>query len=247
MKDFSERFSRHLVLESFGEPAQNKISKAEVFVAGVGGLGCGVLPYLAAGGVENFTLADSGLVESSNLQRQIMYKEEDQGLEKISKAAVFIKNISSNINVKEVSEYITNSNIDKYLLPEYDLVLDCTDDFTSRFMLADFCWQHKIPLVSAAVLGWEGHIMSMLNAPGNPCYRCLISSPPAHQLKAVEVGVLGAAVGVMGSLQAVEAMKILAGVEGTLEKDFLSFDFKKMRIKKMRRAVRAECSCCSAG
>ncbi len=240
-----EIFSRHILLEQFGKAAQEAVLKAKVCVVGCGGLGSGLLPYLVSSGVGQIQLVDSGEVEASNLQRQILYAPEEVGQSKVTAALARLEQINHSSELSGTNIYITSDNIAEVIGTGVDLVIDCTDNFQVRYLLADYCWNAAIPLLSAAILGFDGHIMSLLRAEDNPCLRCLVSAPPENYRRASEVGVFGPAVGVMGTLQANQALKILTGCGEILARRFLSFDFFSMRITIMERSVDPECSFCS--
>ncbi len=239
-------FSRHILLKEFGVDAQKKLLDSKICVIGCGGLGCGALPYLVSAGVGDISIFDLGEVELSNLQRQVLYGLPEVGYEKASMAYSKLSQISHSSNIVHYEKIISKDNIAEFINNNYDLVLDCTDNFEVRYLLADYCWNNYIPLLSAAVLEFEGHIMSLVRSKGNPCLRCLMPEAPVNYNRAKDVGVFGPAVGVMGTLEAVEAVKMLTGVGQGLERSFLSFDFLSMRINKMSRDVNAECIFCSS-
>ena len=244
-KEKEDLFSRHILLNEFGIEAQKKLLDSKICVIGCGGLGCGSLPYLTSAGVGDISIFDLGEVELSNLQRQVLYGLSDVGKEKASTAYSKLSQISHSSNIVYYEEFITEDNILEFISNDYDLVLDCTDNFKVRYLLADYCWNNDIPLISAAVLEFEGHIMSFVRAKNNPCLRCLMPEAPVNYSTAKDVGVFGPAVGVMGTLEAVEAVKMLTGTGQGLERTFLSFDFLRMRINKMCRDINTECTFCS--
>ena len=237
-------FSRHILLESFGRDAQQKLLQSRVCVVGCGGLGCGLLPYIVASGVGEIMLLDKGEVEVSNLQRQIMYGSDDVGREKARTIARKLLSMASVSTIISRECWISEDNISEVITADFDLIIDCTDNFEVRYLLADYCWNEHLPLLSAAVLEFEGHIMALVNSGDNPCLRCLMPEVPREYNRASNVGVFGPAVGVMGTLQAVEAVKMLTGVGEGLEKYLLALDFLNMRSRKLVREADPHCSFC---
>ncbi len=244
-KEQTAIYSRQLLLRYFGADAQQRLLGSKVIVVGCGGLGCAALPYLVAAGTGEVTIIDQGKVELSNIQRQILYGKSDVGRIKTELAAEYLRRLGHDTIIQPLELWLAPDNIAEVISAKADLVLDCTDNFAVRYLLADYCWKQSIPLLSAAVLEFDGHIMSLVRAGDNPCLRCLMPDEPVKYNKAKDVGVLGPAVGVMGSLQAVEAVKFLAGVGSGLEASFLSLDFLSMRVNKMQRVRNPECSFCS--
>ncbi len=244
-KEQTAIYSRHLLLSDFGREAQQRLLGAKVCVVGCGGLGCALLPYLVAAGTGEVTIIDQGEVELSNIQRQILYAKADVGSKKTEVAAAYLRRLGAGSVILPCELWLTPDNIVEAVSVESDLVVDCTDNFAVRYLLADYCWKNRIPLISAAVLEFDGHIMSMVRAGDNPCLRCLMPEEPVVYNKAKDVGVFGPAVGVMGTLQAVEAVKLLSGVGSGLESSFLSFNFLSMRVTKMQRERNPECGFCS--
>ncbi len=244
-KESEKLFSRHILLKGFGGGAQERLLSSKVCIIGCGGLGCGVLPYIIAAGVGEVVIIDQGGVELSNLQRQPLYRVDDIGVEKVDAAMSRLSGINNSTSIIPLQTFITPDNIGSIITSNFDLVIDCTDNFDVRYLLADHCWSNGIPLLSAAVLEFVGHILALINKNNNPCLRCLVSEPPVGYNKASDVGVFGPAVGVMGTLQAVEAVKMLAGIGDGLEREFLSIDFLSMRVHKMSREVDTGCKFCS--
>ena len=238
-------FSRHILLSAFGAEAQQKVLESRVCVVGCGGLGCGLLPYIVASGVGEILLVDKGEVEASNLQRQIIYGPGDIGREKAVTTAAKLSAIAHSSRISFQECLLSAENIADVITADFDLVIDCTDNFEVRYLLADYCWQRQISLLSAAVLEFEGHIMALVNQGDNPCLRCLLPEVPTVYKRARDVGVFGPAVGVMGTLQAVEAVKMLSGVGEGLEKSLLALDFLNMRCSKLSREADPQCCFCA--
>jgi len=240
-----ERYSRHILLSEVGVKGQKKLLKAKVLMIGAGGLGSPALLYLAGAGVGTIGIVDSDRVELSNLQRQIIHSVEDIGKNKALSAKISIKNINPDCEVKVFSERLTSKNI-KGIIKGYDVVLDGSDNFPTRFLVADCCWFERIPLVSAAVLRFEGQLMTIFPGRNNPCYRCLFPEPPPPGLipTCQEVGILGAVVGVMGTLQVVETLKILLGIGNNMSHRLLIYDAIRNRFTIINRTSNPECPLC---
>jgi len=239
------RYSRHIILPEVGGAGQRKLLDSSAFVVGAGGLGSPALLYLAAAGVGRLGVADSDSVELSNLQRQIIHETADLGRSKVVSADKAVRAINPECTVQTFPERLTAANI-RQVLGGYDVVLDGSDNFPTRFLVADCCWLEGIPLVSAAVLRFEGQLMSVLPGKGNPCYRCLLPGPPPPGLVPAcqEGGVLGAVAGVMGTVQAVEALKVLLGIGAQMSHCMLMYDALACRFWTLKRVSDPACPLC---
>ena len=242
--DFSEeelsRYSRNLMLPEVGRAGQQRWRAARVAVVGAGGIGSAALYYLAAAGVGQISLIDGDAVETSNLQRQILYDVQDLGRRKVESAWETLTALNPHGRWQLHDTRLDAANI-RDILKENDLVLDASDNFATRLIVADRCWQDKKPLVSAAVGGFQGLLLVMDPGPDNPCYRCLLPQPPAP---AKPEGILGAVAGVMGCLQATEALKILLGRESDLTRQLLAYDALKCRFRHLQRKKMPDCPLC---
>ncbi|TFK86712.1 hypothetical protein K466DRAFT_663574 [Polyporus arcularius HHB13444] len=219
------RYGRQMILDGFGLGGQIKLHQASVVVVGAGGLGCPALQYLAAAGIGTIGIVDHDTVEMSNLQRQVLHTEARVGVPKALSAAEAIKQLNSRVKVKPVTDALTAANALELLAP-YDLILDCTDNLPTRYLLSDTAVRLGKPLVSGAAQQFEGQLCTYnlplksdpagsAEEPGRgPCFRCLFPKPPAPEMagSCEELGVLGAVTGVIGNLQALEAVKILTGL-----------------------------------
>jgi molybdopterin/thiamine biosynthesis adenylyltransferase len=205
-----ERYARHLVLRQVGGAGQAAIRKARVLVVGAGGLGSPCALYLAAAGVGTIGLVDDDTVSLSNLQRQILFRTADIGRAKVEAGAQALKALNPGIQIDIHAVHVAAANV-MALIGGYDIIADGSDNFPTRFLLNDACFFAKKPLVSAAVTEFEGQLA--VYAPGGPCYRCLFPAPPPPGTvpSCSEAGVLGAAAGVMGALQALEVLKLAGG------------------------------------
>jgi len=209
-----DRYARHLVLRQVGGPGQAKIRAASVLVVGAGGLGSPVALYLAAAGIGRIGLVDDDAVSLSNLQRQILFRTADVGRAKVEAGADALKALNPGVQIDVHHTRLTHANA-MALIAGYDIIADGSDNFATRFLLNDACFFARKPLVSAAVTEFEGQLATYKAwEPGLPCYRCLFPAPPPEGTvpNCSETGVLGAAAGVMGSLQALEVLKEAAGL-----------------------------------
>jgi len=241
--DFSEeqllRYSRHIILPEVGGKGQHKISSAKVLMIGAGGLGCPVGYYLAAAGVGTIGIVDNDQVELSNLQRQIAHSINTLGVNKAESAKRTFEALNTDVNVIAIKERINSGNI-LDLMKDYDIVVDGTDNFPTRYLINDACVMLKKPLVSGAILRFEGQVTTILPGEGH-CYRCLFEEPPPAGLvpSCQEAGVLGVLPGVIGALQATEVLKLIIGkgkplMNQLLIYDALGVDFRKVRVPKNR-------------
>ena len=242
-----ERYSRHIILNEIGGVGQTRLLNSSAFVVGAGGLGSPALLYLAAAGVGNIGISDGDAVDLSNLQRQVIHATPDLGKNKAISAAETIGQINPDCRVKPIPERLTVDNV-REALRGYDVVLDGSDNFPTRFLVGDACRLEGIPLVSAAVLRFEGQLMTVLPGEGNPCYRCFCPEPPPADMvpSCREAGVLGALVGVLGTLQATEALKLLLDVGRGMEDRLLVYDALGAGFRTFRRARDPECPLCGA-
>jgi adenylyltransferase/sulfurtransferase len=208
----TSRYQRHLSLAGFGPAAQERLKAGSVLVVGAGGLGCPALLYLAAAGVGRIVIVDPDTVDASNLQRQVLYTTADQGAGKAHAAARRLLALNPLVRVEALPVRLGRSNALE-LVRSCDLVLDGSDNFETRYLVNDACVIAGRPFVYGAIQGFEGHV-SVFNWRGGPTYRCLFAEPPAPGAapSCAEAGVLGAVTGLVGTAQACEAIKILAGV-----------------------------------
>ncbi|THV02763.1 hypothetical protein K435DRAFT_748560 [Dendrothele bispora CBS 962.96] len=211
--DEYRRYGRQMILEGLGLQGQLKLKQASVVVVGAGGLGCPALQYLAASGIGKIGIIDHDVVELSNLQRQVLHNEQTIDMPKAQSAAIALKRLDSKINLDVVTEALAPGNAVALLSP-YDVILDCTDNPPTRYLLSDTAVALGKPLVSGAAQKFEGQLAIYNFGKTGPCYRCLFPKPPApeHAGTCEETGILGAVTGVIGNLQALEAIKIITGL-----------------------------------
>lgn len=237
-----ERYSRHILLQEVGVEGQKKLLESRVLMVGAGGLGSPALLYLAAAGVGKIGIVDDDVVDMSNLQRQIIHFTTDVGKDKVLSAQEAIGALNPDCEVTTYRDRLGADNI-REVVRDYDIVLDGSDNFPTRFLIADCCWLENIPLVSAAAVRFQGQLMTVLPGEGNPCYRCVFPEPPPAGMSPScrEAGILGAVVGVMGSLQALEAIKILAGIGEVFSHKMLIYDALDAGFFTVKRAPDPDC------
>ena len=225
----AERYARHFILREIGVSGQKKLCEGRVLVIGAGGLGSAALAYLASAGVGTIGIADFDSVSLSNLQRQIIHGTKTLGEDKLDSAQKFIKNLNPDVKVNLHRGAVSIDNITG-LIANYDFILDCTDRFESKFLINDACVLAKKPYSHAGVVRFEGQAMTYVPGKG-PCLRCLLGGvpPTADCITCSQVGVLGAVVGVIGSIQALEAIKFLIGKGELLTGRVLRFDGLNMK------------------
>ena len=232
-----ERYARHLVLAEVGGPGQQKLKAARVLVVGAGGLGAPVIQYLAAAGVGTIGVVDDDVVSLSNLQRQVIHDTDAVGRSKVGSARDFVARVNPHVAV-EMHKLRINAENAVDLISAYDIVADGSDNFDTRYAVSDACFQAQRTLVTAAVGRFDGSLTTLKphqrDAAGNPnpTYRCLFPEPPPAGLlpTCAEAGVLGALTGVIGSMQALEAIREIVGMEGGLVGKLLLYDARTPRF-----------------
>jgi molybdopterin/thiamine biosynthesis adenylyltransferase/rhodanese-related sulfurtransferase len=241
-----ERYSRHFLLPEVGEGGQQKIAAAKVFVLGAGGLGAPALYYLAAAGVGQIGICDFDAVEASNLQRQIIHTTARVGVNKARSARVTIEELNPDVVVKTYEERLTRENVDA-IVGEYDILIDATDNFATRYMLNDAAVRLGKPYIYGSIFRFEGYASVFWPAKGGPCYRCMYrEAPPAHLAPTCsEAGVLGVLPGIIGVVQANEALKIIAGYGEPLVGRLLLFDATGTNFDELRVKADPTCVTCS--
>ena len=230
-KQESAHYQRHLILPGFGIEAQEKLKKATVLVIGAGGLGCPILLYLAAVGIGKIGIIDHDEVSTSNLHRQVLFTAEDIGKSKAQVAATKLKQHNPYIELIAYQEQLTPKNA-LQILEAYDLVIDGSDNFSTRYLVNDACLMSKKPFVSGAIFTYEGQV-SVFNYQNGPTYRCLFPEPPSAEEmpNCSEIGVLGVLPGVIGTIMATEAVKLLAEIGEVLSGKLLVYDALSMNFQ----------------
>jgi molybdopterin/thiamine biosynthesis adenylyltransferase/rhodanese-related sulfurtransferase len=249
--DFAERYSRHLRLPEVGLAGQQRLQAAQVLLVGAGGLGSPAGFYLAAAGVGRLRLVDDDVVDRSNLQRQILHADERIGMSKVASAAIALSALNPRTRIEPVHERITGDNVER-MLEGADVVVDGADNFPARYLLNDACVHLGKPLVYGAVHRFEGQL-AVFDAGRQrglaPCYRCLFPEPPPPEAapNCSEAGVLGVLPGVIGLLQATEAIKLLLGIGQPLAGRLLHFDALAMGFRETRLVPDPDCAVCAPG
>jgi thiazole biosynthesis adenylyltransferase ThiF len=235
-----KRYARHIILPEVGGKGQEKLLNSKVLVIGAGGLGSPAILYLAAAGVGTIGIVDFDVVDFSNLQRQVIHNTERVGTPKVESAKKTVEMLNPDVKVIAYNTRISKENI-MDIIKDYDVVLDGTDNFPTRFLINDACYFAGKPLVSAAMLRFEGQVsvFDFRVKEQSPCYRCLFPEPPPPGLvpSCQEAGILGSIGGIMGCIQATEAIKLILGIGEPLVgklliMDALSMDFRKVKLRK---------------
>lgn len=241
-----ERYSRNILIKEVGALGQTKLLNSKVLIIGAGGLGSPIAMYLAAAGVGNIGLVDPDIVELSNLQRQIIHSHQDIGRLKVVSGKETIQGLNSDVKVIAYHERIESTNIEGVIKEKnYDFVLDATDNFSSKFLINDTCVLLKKPFSHAGIMQLSGQTMTYVPGQG-PCYRCVFLNPPSTQTSPDnhEKGVLGVIPGIIGSIQATEAIKYLLGFGELLIGKLLVLDAVDMEFRKVEIAARNDCQVC---
>lgn len=237
------RYNRQIILRGFDFDGQERLKAARVLVVGLGGLGCAAAPYLAAAGVGRLTLLDFDTVALSNLQRQILHRDAAVGTPKVDSARAMLEAINPHVAIETVNAMLDDAALGE-LIARHDLVLDCTDNVTVRNQLNLGCFTHKVPLVSGAAIRMEGQISVFTYQPDEPCYRCLSRLFGENALTCVEAGVMAPLVGVIGSLQAMEAIKVLAQYGEPCRGKIVMYDALRGQFREMKLPRNPACEVC---
>jgi sulfur-carrier protein adenylyltransferase/sulfurtransferase len=239
-----QRYSRHLLLPEVGDPGQRRLKAARVLCVGAGGLGSPAALYLAAAGLGTIGLVDFDVVDLTNLQRQIIHGTADVGRSKLDSARDRIASINPEVRVETFAEPFSVSNA-KSLVDSFDVIVDGTDNFPARYLVNDACVLYRKPNAWGSIFRFEGQA-AVFAAPGGPCYRCLHPEPPPAGLvpNCAEAGVLGVLPGVIGTIQATEAIKLVLGVGEPLVGRLIVYDALRMRFRELKLAKDPECPIC---
>jgi sulfur-carrier protein adenylyltransferase/sulfurtransferase len=240
------RYSRHLIMPEVGMEGQLKLKRAKVLCIGTGGLGAPLGLYLAAAGVGRIGLVDFDSVDYTNLQRQILFSTSDVGRPKIEAAAERLRGLNPEIQIDTFETHLSSENALE-IMKDYDIVLDGTDNFPTRYLVNDACVISGKPNVYGSIFRFEGQV-SIFGAPGGPCYRCLYPEPPPPGLvpSCAEGGVLGVLPGTVGAIQATETLKLIIGKGEPLVGRLLLFDALAMRFRELKLRKNPECPVCGA-
>lgn len=239
-----ERYSRHIILQEVGVKGQKKLLNASVLIIGAGGLGAPAALYLAAAGVGTIGIVDADEVDLSNLQRQVIHTTNDVGKAKVKSAAETMEAINPDVTVKTYHTFVDSSNI-MDLIKDYDFIIDGTDNFPAKFLINDACVMAEKPFSHAGIIRFKGQLMTYVPGEG-PCYRCVFKNPPPKDAVPTckQAGVIGAMGGVIGSLQAMEAIKYIIGKGDLLTGKLLTYDALKMEFHTIKLPKDDHCAVC---
>ncbi|MFT4929343.1 MAG: molybdopterin/thiamine biosynthesis adenylyltransferase [Phenylobacterium sp.] len=240
------RYSRHLLLKDIGEQGQEKLKQATVLIIGLGGLGCPAALYLGAAGIGQLILADGDKVETSNLQRQIMYKANHVGADKSASAEKSLYGLNSLVTVEAFNHHVDAANI-AALVKKADVVVDCTDNFATRHLINQTCYQQSKTLISGAAIRGEGQLMvfDFGHDPNSPCYNCVFpQSAEGPTLNCQNSGVFGPVLGIIGSLQALETIKWIVGKKLTSAAKLKIFDGLSLQWMDLAMTKNSQCMVC---
>ena len=240
------RYSRHLLLEEIDVAGQEKLLRSHALVIGAGGLGSAAAPYLAAAGIGHITLIDHDRVELTNLQRQIMHTEKSVGKSKVNSGKEFLRQLNSGIQIETIEAKVTVALLDE-LLPSVDVVLDCTDNFATRHLINASCVQHQTPLVSGSALRFDGQI-SVFDPrnTASPCYACIFSpDEDFEEVSCSSMGIFSPLVGIIGAIQAAQAIQVLIGFGEALVSRMLLWNARTTQIDEFKITRNPECPVCS--
>lgn len=239
-----ERYSRHIILQEVGVKGQKKLLNASVLIIGAGGLGAPAALYLVAAGVGTIGIVDADEVDLSNLQRQVIHTTNDVGKAKVKSAAETMEAINPDVTVKTYRTFVDSTNI-MDLIKDYDFIIDGTDNFPAKFLINDACVMAGKPFSHAGIIRFKGQLMTYVPGEG-PCYRCVFKNPPPKDAVPTckQAGVIGAMGGVIGSLQAMEAIKYIIGKGELLTGKLLTYDALKMEFHTIKLPKDHHCAVC---
>lgn len=237
------RYNRQIILRDFDFDGQEKLKSSRALVVGLGGLGCAAAPYLAAAGVGQMTLLDFDTVSLSNLQRQTLHSDATIGQPKVDSARDALTRINPHVKLVTVNALLDEEALST-LIAEHDIVLDCTDNVTIRNQLNSACFRHKTPLISGAAIRMEGQISVFTYEDGEPCYRCLSRLFGENALTCVEAGVMSPLVGVIGAMQAMEAIKVLTHYGTPAAGKLVMYDAMRCQFREMKLMRNPTCEVC---
>ena len=240
-----DRYSRHILLPEVGERGQEKLLKSKVLLLGAGGLGAPAALYLAAAGVGTIGLVDADTVDASNLQRQIIHATSRLGMNKVDSAEVAINDLNPDVKVIKYQERVNSSNVDRIFGAGWDVIVDGCDNFPTRYLVNDASLFHKTPVVHGSIFRFDGQVTTFMPFQG-PCYRCLYPEPPPAHLapSCAEAGVLGILPGVVGVIQATEAIKLILGKGDPLVGRLLTYDSLRMSFRTLKLRRDKNCPAC---
>ena len=235
-----KRFEKHIILKKIGLTGQKKIFASNVLIVGMGGLGCPLLTYLASSGVSTIGILDFDKVEISNLNRQILFNLNDLGKFKVNQSKKYVNKINKKIKVLTFNQKLNFKNI-KTIFDKFDIICDCTDNFSTRYLINDFCKKNKKILISAAISKFDGHLLKFNFKKKGPCYRCFMPEIPDVENNCQTEGIFSPVAGIIGSLQANEVLKSILNIKDDLTSNILIFDSLKTEFRKLKISINPEC------
>ncbi|MDX2055378.1 MAG: molybdopterin-synthase adenylyltransferase MoeB [Polyangiaceae bacterium] len=240
-----DRYSRHILLPEVGEEGQAKLLKSKVLLLGAGGLGAPAAVYLAAAGVGTIGLVDADTVDASNLQRQIVHATSRLGMAKVDSAEIALKDLNPDVSVVKYKERLLSDNVDRIFGAGWDAIIDGCDNFPTRYLVNDASLFHKVPVIHGSIFRFDGQVTTFMPWVG-PCYRCLYPEPPPAHLapSCAEAGVLGILPGIVGTLQATEALKLILGRGNPLVGRLLTYDSLGMTFRTLKLRRDKACPAC---
>ncbi len=239
IRDF-ERFKKQIILKKIGLAGQKKIKKAKVLIIGMGGLGCPLLTYLASSGICNIGLVDHDKIELGNLNRQILFNTSDIGKFKVNQAKLKINKIYKKAKIKTFKIKISEKNI-KPIIKKFDIICDGTDNFSTRYLINDYCKKNKKILISAAISKFDGQLFKFDFNKKGPCFRCFMPEYPDIENNCDIDGIFSPVAGILGSLQANEVLKTILDLRDDLNSKILVFDSLKMNLRKIKISFNSKC------
>lgn len=240
------RYNRQIILKAFDFEGQEALKQSSILILGAGGLGCASSQYLATAGLGKLTLIDDDIVELSNLQRQVLHHDADIGKLKVESAAQALKELNPELEIVTVAKRLNDEAL-LSLVQEHDLVLDASDNVDTRNQLNRLCYQTKTPLVSGAAIRMEGQVsVFTYQDESEPCYQCLSALFGSNALSCVEAGVMAPVVGIIGAVQAMEAIKVIAGLGKPIQGKILMLDAMTMSWREMKLMKQPHCPTCGS-
>jgi len=240
------RYNRQIILKAFDFEGQEALKHSSILILGAGGLGCASSQYLATAGIGKLTLIDDDKVELSNLQRQVLHHDADIGKAKVESAAQALKELNPKLKVETIAKRLNDSDL-QHLVEQHDLVLDASDNVETRNQLNRLCYQTKTPLVSGAAIRMEGQVsVFTYQAQQEPCYQCLSALFGSNALSCVEAGVMAPVVGIIGAVQAMEAIKVIARLGKPIQGKILMLDAMTMSWREMKLMKQPHCPTCGS-
>jgi len=234
------RYSKQIILKQVGVLGQKKMASTKVLIVGIGGLGCPVALYLISLGIKNMGIVDHDKVDFTNLNRQILFNTNDIGKFKVIQAKKFLQKVNKKIKINIYKEKIIKENIEG-ILNKYDIICDCSDNFTTRYLLNDICLKNKKILISAAISKFEAHIFNFNFSKNVPCYRCFMPEIPEADNRCDTEGILPTVAGVAGTLQANEVVKSILNKESELVGKMIVFNTLNLNFRKIRLTKNSNC------